>query len=104
EMKALEHDADMVAAQPRPGIVVERSEVAACHLDAARSGTLEAARHHHQAGFARARGSDNGRDLAGRYIEGDPTQDIDRAGIACHVEMDVRKTDDGRRGGHGHES
>ena len=33
EMKPLEHDADMVAAQARPRIVVERAEVASGHLD-----------------------------------------------------------------------
>ncbi len=35
EMKALEDDADIVAAQPRPGVVIEGPEVAAGHLDAA---------------------------------------------------------------------
>ena len=60
EMEALEDDADVVAPQPRPG-VVERPEILAGDLDPARGGALQAARHHHQAGFAGARGADDGR-------------------------------------------
>ena len=97
-MKALEDDADMVAPQAGAGIVVERPEIAAGHLDPARGGALQPARHHHQARLAGARGADDGGDLAGGDIERDAAQDIDRAGIACHVEMDVREADDGLAG------
>ena len=65
------------------------------HLDPARGGALQAARHHHQARLAGARGADHGGDLAGGDVESDAAQDIDHAGIACHVEMDVGEADDG---------
>ena len=97
-MEALEDDADMVAPQTRPGIVVERPEILAGDLDPARGGALQAARHHHQAGFAGARGADDGRNFANGDVESDAAQDIDRAGIACHVEMDVGEADDGLLG------
>jgi acyl-CoA thioesterase-1 len=93
-MEALEDDADVVAPQTRPGIVVERPEILAGNLDAARGGALQAARHHHQAGFAGAGGADDGRNFANGDVESDAAQDIDRAGIACHVEMDVGEADD----------
>src|SRR4029453_1866002 len=98
EMEALEDDADMVASEPRPGIVVERPEILARDLDAARSGAPQAPRHHHQARFAGARGADDGRNFANGDVESDAAQDIDRAGIACHVEMDVGEADDGLAG------
>src|SRR5260370_1409463 len=63
EMEALENDADVVAPQTRAIIVAERPEIAAGHLDPPRCGALQAARHHHQAGFAGARGAGHGRDL-----------------------------------------
>ena len=98
EMEALEDDADVVAPQTRPGVVVERPEILAGDLDPARGGALQAARHHHQAGFAGARGADDGRNFANGDVESDAAQDIDRAGIACHVEMDVGEADDGLLG------
>ena len=97
-MEALEDDADMVAPQTRPSIIVERPEILAGDLDAARGGALQAARHHHQAGFAGARGADDGRNFANGDVESDAAQDIDRAGIACHVEMDVGEADNGLLG------
>jgi len=99
EMEALENDADVVAPQTRAIIVAERPKVAAGHLDPSRGGAFQAARHHHQAGFAGARGTDHGGRLASGNVERNAAQDIDRAGIACHVEMDVGKTDDGARSG-----
>ena len=95
EVEALEHDADVVAPQPGAVVVVERPEIAAGDLDLARRGTLQPARHHHQARLAGAGRPDNRCNLAGSYVERNTTQDIDRAGIACHVEMDVGETDDG---------
>src|SRR6267154_2461903 len=105
EMEALEDDADIVAPQARAIVVAERPEIAAGHLDPPRGGALQAARHHHQAGFAGAGGADYGGGLTRGNVERNAAQDIDRAGIACHVEMDVGKTDDAavdkRRGGGG---
>ena len=97
-MEALEDDADMVAPETRPGVIVEQPEITARDLDAARGGALQAARHHHQARLARARGADDGRNFANGDVESDAAQDIDRAGIACHVEMDVGEADDGLAG------
>ena len=94
-MEALEDDADMVAPQARAGIVVERPEIAAATSTRARGGALEPARHHHQARLAGARGADHRGDLAGGDIERNAAQDIDHAGIACHVEMDIGEADDG---------
>ena len=94
-----------VAPQARAIIVAKRTEIAARHLDPTRGGTLQPARHHHQARLAGARGADHGGNLAGGDVERNAAQDIDRAGIACHVEMDIGKTDDAavdmRRGGGG---
>src|SRR5688500_1008741 len=92
-MEALEDDADTVTPQARPGVVVEQPQVLARDLDPARGGALQAARHHHQAGLAGARGADDGRNFANGDVESDAAQDIDRAGIACHVEMDVGEAD-----------
>src|SRR4029453_7863788 len=40
----------------------------------------------------------DGRNFANGDVESDAAQDIDRAGIACHVEMDVGEADDGLAG------
>ena len=96
-MEALEDDADVVAPQPRPASS-SSGEILAGDLDPARGGALQAARHHHQAGLAGARGADDGRNFANGDVESDAAQDIDRAGIACHVEMDVGEADDGLLG------
>ena len=98
-MEALENNADIVPAQPGAGIVVERPEIAPSHLDPARRGAFETARHHHQARLAGAGWPDNRCNLACGYVESNPAQDIDRTGIACHVEVDVGEADDGRDGG-----
>ena len=101
EMKTLEDDAEAVAPQPGAGIVVEPPEIVAGHLDPPGRRALQTARHHHQARLAGARRADHGGDLAGGDIERDAAQDIDRAGIACHVEMDVAEADYGCQGGGG---
>ena len=98
-MEPLEDDADVVAPEPGAVVVAERPEVVARHLDAARGGAFQPARNHHQARLAGPRRPDNRRNLAGSYVERNTAQDIDRAGIACHVEMDVGEADNGGNGG-----
>jgi acyl-CoA thioesterase-1 len=105
EVESLEDDTDMVAPQPRAVVVAQWAKIPSSHLDSSGSGAFEAARHHHQARLAGAGRPDDRRNLAGCDVESDATQDIDRAGIACHVEMDVGQpdnwlTDDGMRLGH----
>ena len=49
---------------------------------------------HHQARLAGTRRPHHRRNLAGRDVESDAAQDIDRAGIARHVEMHVGQAND----------
>src|SRR5437870_12267171 len=79
QMEGLEHDADMVAAEPGQRILVERAEIISVdpHPSCARS--LDPAHHHHYRRFPGARGANEAHRLAGGYFERDTAQDVDRS-------------------------
>jgi hypothetical protein len=94
EVESLKDDADMVAPQARPVVVAHRPMIIADDLDLAGRRALKPACNHHQARLAGTGRPDHRRNLAGRDVERDATQDIDRAGIARHVEMHVGQAND----------
>ena len=69
--------------------VIERPQIVTHDLHPPGAGAFQPTRHHHQARLAGPRRPHHGRDLAGGDFQGNAAQDIDHAGIACHVEVDV---------------
>ncbi|MNF61755.1 hypothetical protein D3C84_434150 [compost metagenome] len=97
QVVALEDEAERLAAQPGELVVVEVGDVLAGETVAAFAGAVQAAEDVHQGGFARARGADDGDELAGADGQGHAAQHLGlgRAVVAAvtladAVEMDQR--------------
>lgn len=93
QMEGLEHDSDAPPTKPRQGILVERPEIGALHMDASRFRALQAGHHHKKRRLAGARGADQPYSLAARYFEGDAAQDMHTGRPPAKTEIDLRKGD-----------
>ena len=93
QVKSLEDDPHMIAAETCQRVLVERSEVVA--VDAHRPGArpLDAGDGGEQGRFARTRRPDHAQRLAALDAQGDAAQNGDRAGGAGEGEMDVVESD-----------
>ena len=93
EVKALEYDANGVAAEARESILVEAREVTPRNLDAARARSHEPRRGHQERGLAGAGGPDETRGLARRQVKRHAAQHIDGTGCARQCNLDVFEQD-----------
>src|SRR6185312_12240272 len=95
QMKRLEDDADLRAAQAGEPVLVERGEVASGELDPPRARPLQPRHNHHQRRFARARRPDERDRLALRDGQRHPAQDLHRPGRAGQAQSDVVEDQEG---------
>ena len=77
EVEGLEHEADLVAAQPRQVPVVEPADLRPGDLDAALRRPVEAGEHVHQRGLAGARGAHDRGEGGGRDVQRDAAERVD---------------------------
>ena len=89
QMKGLEHNADVRAAQPGQRIFVERAEVVSIEPHSSGTRPLEAAHHHHNRRFSGARGTDEAHRLAGGYRERDAAENVDGPGCAPQSQVNI---------------
>jgi acyl-CoA thioesterase I len=89
QMKGLEHDADVRAAQPGQRILVEHAEVVSIEPRSSGARPLEPANYHHHRGFPGARGTDEAHRLAGSDLDRDAAEDVDGPGRAPQSQVDI---------------
>ena len=94
QVKRLEHDADMAAAQPRQPILAERCEIAAGQRDPPGARALETGQHHQHGRFAGARRTEQCHGLARRDGQRNAAQDIDRPGGARQGQVNLVQHDE----------
>ena len=91
EVKRLEHDTDLTAAEPGERILVESADLDAGNGDDAAVRPLQAGDHHQEGGFARSRRPDEADRLTVADFEGNIPEDVNAAGTMTEGQVDVRK-------------
>ena len=97
QVKGLEYDAHVIAAEPGEGVLVQRGQIMAKRGHAARGGAFQPAHDHQQRGFPGTGRSDQAQRFPGADIERDPVQDFDHPGIALKAETYIFEGKNGIR-------
>ena len=96
-MERLEHDPHVGASEAGERVLAHAGEVLAERGDPPGGRGLEPAHQHEERGLAGAGRADEAERLAAADLERDPTQNVDRAGVAFEGERDILEGDDGSR-------
>ena len=97
EMKGLENDADMAAAEARQRVFTEPAEGLPGHDNVAGVGPFEPGHYHQQRRLAGTRGADEANCLTGTYMQVDALEDMDPRCAASERQVDPGERDRGAR-------
>ena len=80
EVKGLKDDTQMLAPKAGQGVLTKLRQVRPGHLHPPRRGAFQTGHEHEHGRLARTRRAYHGQGLTLTHAQGDPTQDVDRAG------------------------